>query len=123
MKARSFSQWLGLGALALGATIVQASFINAAQAAEAPNTVAVRISDLNLASSEDVMALYRRIDSAATAVCAADPVTGSKLFGSVKARCVAASVALAVAQVRSAALTAFHQQETSAAKDARKRGA
>ena len=119
MKARSLTQWLGLGALALalalGATIVQA-------AAE-PGTAAVRISDLNLASSEGVVTLYQRINSAATAVCAADPVTGSKLFGSVRARCVAASVAQAVAQVHSPALTTFHLQETAAAPDARRRGA
>jgi len=123
MKSRSFKQWLGVGALALGATIVQASFINAAQAAEEPGTAAVRIGDLDLASAADVATLYQRINSAATLVCAADPVTGAKLFGNDKARCVAASEAQAVAQVRSAELSAFHQQETAAAQDARRRGA
>jgi UrcA family protein len=123
MKSISFRKALGIGALALSATILQASFINAAQAAEEPGTVAVRISDLNLASAADVTTLYQRINSAAESVCAADPVTGAKLFGNAKARCVAASVTRAVTQVHSAQLTAFHQQETTAAQDARKRGA
>ena len=115
MKIRSISRWLGLGALALSATIVQA-------AAE-PGTAAVRFSDLNLASSADVATLYQRIDSAAALVCAADPVTSAKLFGNDKARCIAASVAKAVAQVHSEALTAFYQQETAEAQEARKRRA
>jgi UrcA family protein len=123
MKTRSFKQWLGVGALALGATIVQASFINAAQAAEEPGTVTVRVSDLNLASAADVATLYQRINSAASLVCAEDTATGAKLFGNAKARCVAASVARAVEQVHSSVLSAYHQQETAETQDARRRGA
>ncbi|MGH8213372.1 MAG: UrcA family protein [Rhodanobacteraceae bacterium] len=114
MKNRSIRKWLSMGALALSATIVQASFINAARAAEEPGTAAVRIGDLNLASSVDVATLYGRINSAATRVCTTDAQTGEKLFGNDKTRCVAASVSRAVAEVQNAGLTAFHQQEVAA---------
>ncbi len=51
MKARSFTHYLGTGMLAIGATFVQASFVNAAHAGE-------------------------------------EPVTGSRLIATAKARCV-----------------------------------
>ncbi len=123
MKTRSFKQWLGVGVLAFSATILQASFINAAQAAEEPGTVTVRVSDLDLTSAADVATLYQRINSAASLVCAEDTATGAKLFGNAKARCVAASVARAVEQVHSPVLSAYHRQETAEAQDARRRGA
>jgi len=107
---------LASGAFALGLTMMQASFVNVAQGAEAPVAMAVRVSDLNLAKAADVATLYQRIGAAASTVCTADQLTGAKLFGNERARCVAASLAVAVANVHSAALSAYHLQATAAGK-------
>ena len=123
MNSVSIRKNLAAAALAFGFTIVQASFVNVAQGAEEPAAVAVRYGDLDLTATGDVALLYQRINAAAAAVCRVNPLTGSKLPGNERTRCVAASVALAVTDVNSIMLSAYHLQETAAAKDARRRGA
>ena len=67
MKKYSLAQNLGIGMLAVCATVVQASFVMAAHATDAPPAQAIRSSDLDLAKSADVATLYRRIHTAARA--------------------------------------------------------
>lgn len=123
MKTNAFTRIMGVAVLALGATVVQASLVNSATAADAPGEQAVRISDFNLSKSADVTRLYQRIHAAAEAVCGTQATTGSHLPSVAQRRCVDGAVDGAVRQLHNDSLTAYHQQETRDQKEARRRGA
>lgn len=106
MNTCRFARLAGLGLLAIGATIVQASFVNTAFAGEQ----AVRIGDLDLNKSADVARLYNRIRAAAESVCGVGPITGTLLPGNGHLRCVEETVATAVARMHNEQLSAYHQQ-------------
>ena len=69
MKASRFARLAGVGMLAIGATIVQAAFVNAASAGVPTGRQVVRFSDLDLNRNADVARLYHRIRTAAESVC------------------------------------------------------
>jgi len=109
MKAGKFARLAGAGMLAIGATIVQASFVNAASAGVPAGPMAVRISDLDLNKSADVARLYKRIRAAAETSCGVDSLTGTRLLTSGQRNCVEEAVTTAVAQVHNEQLSAYHQ--------------
>jgi UrcA family protein len=86
---------------------------NAAQAGEPDNAVAhkvVSFKDLNLNSAEGVEVLYKRIRSAAYAVCA-DPNRYD--LSEFKLRpCIDGAMSRAIAQVNSPMLTSLYQEKT-----------
>ena len=123
MKKYSLAQNLGIGMLAVCATVVQASFVMAAHATDAPNAQAIRSSDLDLAKSTDVATLYHRIRTAAEAVCGTGVTTGSRLPSRAWQTCVADAVNGAVARINKASLSAYHHQELVGSKEAGKPGA
>jgi len=112
MKASGFSSYLGMGMLAIGATFLQASMVNAAHAADSPPRQTIRVSDLDLSKSEDVAKLYHRIQDAAEATCGSASVTGSILTKNVHLQCVAETVERTVSKFNNATLSAYHKQET-----------
>ena len=109
MKARSFKQWMGVGALALSATVVQVSFVSSAFAGVPAGQVKVRISDLDLNKKADVVRLYHRIRNAAISACGADELTGTRLLSSGQQHCVDEAIAAAVSQLHNDQLTAYLQ--------------
>ena len=109
MKTSKFARLAGLGLLAIGATIMQASFVNAASAGVPAGQLAVRISDLDLNKSADVARLYKRIRAAAETACGVDSLTGTRLLNSGQRNCVEEAVGTAVAQVHNEQLSAYHQ--------------
>lgn len=123
MKTNAFTRLMGMGVLAIGATVVQASFVNSAAAAEAPGQQAVRVSDLNLSKSADVAILYRRIRDAAEAACGPKMVTGSYLPRAAQQRCVGEAIDSTIVHLHNDLLSAYHQQEARDQKDLRHRGA
>ena len=62
----------------------------------------VSFTDLNLASPADRQTLDRRIERAARAICATNPVTETQAVASERARCIEATVAGAQMQVGAA---------------------
>lgn len=123
MKNQLFARHISVGMLALCATFVQASMVAVSHAAEAPSAQAIRISDLDLAKTEDVAKLYRRIHSAAEAVCSSGAITGTRLPAKAQPRCLNEAVDGAIARINKAALWAYHRQETASSKEAGKPGA
>ena len=107
MKSRSFKQWLGVGVLALGATIVQFSSVNPAFAAVPAGQVRVRMGDLDLGQQADVARLYQRIRNAAVDACGADQLTGTRLLSTAQQHCVDEAIATAVSQVHNEQLSAY----------------
>lgn len=74
--------------LAAAAFLGAATVIAAPAAAEAPASVAVKYSDLNLTSSAGQARLERRIDKAARSICGMDEVsTGTRLPSAVGREC------------------------------------
>jgi UrcA family protein len=73
MKASGFARLAGLGLLAIGATVVQAAFVNTAFAGVPAGQQVVRLGDLDLNKSADVARLYRRVQAAADSACGAAP--------------------------------------------------
>jgi UrcA family protein len=122
MKAGKFTRLVGSGLLAIGASIVQASFVNVAFAGVPTGQEAVRISDLDLNRSADVARLYKRIRAAAESACGVAELTGTHLQSSSQRHCVEEAIASAVAQVHNAQLSAYHQQETKAPRAAARPG-
>jgi UrcA family protein len=122
MNTSNFVRLAGLGLLAIGASIVQASFVNVAFAGVPTGQEAVRISDLDLNKSADVARLYKRIRAAAESACGVEALTGTHLLSSSQRNCVGEAVASAVAQVHNAQLSAYHQQESKAPKAAARPG-
>jgi UrcA family protein len=112
METSKFVRLAGLGLLAIGATIVQAAFVNAASAGVPEGQQAVRVGDLDLNKSADVARLYKRIRAAAESACGAGPVTGTRLPTSGQRNCVEEAIATTVAQLHNEQLSAYHQQET-----------
>jgi UrcA family protein len=84
----------------------------AAVAAEAPPAVTVRYSDLNLNSAQDVVSLYKRIESAATEVCrsAEGPESVNRIFWTAWNKCFYHAIAKAVRTVHNDKLSAYHWQ-------------
>ena len=107
MKSRSFKQWLGVGALALGATIVQFSSVSPAIAGVPAGQVKVRVSDLDLGQQANVARLYQRIRDAAVDACGAEQLTGTRLLSSTQQHCVDEAIATAVSQVHNEQLSAY----------------
>ena len=71
----------------------------------------VQFADLDLTRSAGVAVLYARIKSAAREVC--EPINARALAASQAAhKCVAESIARAVADVNAAALTGYHLAKT-----------
>ena len=124
MKTNVFARFVSMGVLAIGATVVQVSFVNSASAAEAPgNQAIIKVSDLDLSRSADVAKLYRRIHDAAEAACGPEMVTGSYLPRAAQQRCVVEAIDSTIARLHNASLSAYHQQETREQKETRRRGA
>lgn len=107
MKSRSFKQWLGVGALALGATIVQFAAVNPATAAVPAGQVKVRVGDLDLGQQANVARLYQRIRGAAVDACGADELTGTRLLTASQQHCVDEAIATAASQVHNDELSAY----------------
>lgn len=118
MKTSGFARLAGVSMLALGATIVQASFVNTAFAGAPAGEQAVRTGDLDLNKSADVARLYNRIRAAAESVCGVGPVTGTLLPGNGHLHCVEEAVATTVARMHNEQLSAFHQGKSNASKAA-----
>jgi len=107
MKPRSFKQWLGVGALAIGTTIVQFSSVNPAFAEVPAGHVKVRMGDLDLGRPADVARLYQRIRDAAVDACGADQLTGTRLLSTAQQHCVDEAIATAVSRVHDERLSSF----------------
>ena len=107
MKSRSLKQWLGVGALALGATIVQFSSVSPAIAGVPAGEVKVRVSDLDLGHQADVALLYQRIRIAAVDACGAEQLTGTRLLSTSQKHCVDEAISTAVSQVHNEHLSAY----------------
>ena len=122
MNISKVSRLAGLGLLAIGATIVQASLVNAASASVPDGQLAVRISDLDLNKGADVARLYKRIHTAAEAACGADAQTGTHLLSDAQRNCIEEAVGSAVAKVHNEQLSAYHQQGSKAPKAAARPG-
>ena len=120
--ASSPARLAGVGMLAIGATIVQAAFVNAASAGVPTGRQVVRFSDLDLNRNADVARLYHRIRTAAESVCGADPPTGSHLLSNIQRNCLVEAIGTAVAQVHNEQLSAYHQQEAKGLKAAARPG-
>ena len=123
MKTNAFTRLKGMGVLAVGATVVQASFVNSATAAEAPTQQTVKFGVLDLSKSAGVTRLYQRIHAAAEAACGPQATTGSRLPSVAQQRCVDEAVDSAVMQLHNELLTAYRQQETRDQKETRHPGA
>jgi UrcA family protein len=117
MKSNSIKSYIGIGVLALSATVGQAWMVSAARAENAPSPQSLRIvvSDLDLSKTSDVATLYARIKSAAVQACGADVVTGSRLPSGSKRQCTTQAVDGAVSQINNASLSAYHKQEATKA--------
>jgi UrcA family protein len=98
--------------LAVAGAFAALAVSTATFAGDGTQSVAVRYDDLNLASSAGVEALYRRISSAARAVC---PDEHSRELAVVAAseRCQANAVAEAVRQVNNPQLAVVHASRVS----------
>lgn len=107
MKSRSFKQWLGVGALAVGATIVQFSSVSPSIAAVPAGQVKVRVSDLDLGQQADVARLYQRIRDAAVDACGAEELTATRLLTLSQQHCVDEAIATAVSQVHNEQLSSY----------------
>ena len=123
MKGNAFTRLMGMGVLAIGATVMQASLVNSAAAAEAPDQQTVRVGDLDLSKSADVAKLYRRIHDAAEAVCGPEMVTGSYLPRAAQQRCVVEAINSTIVRLHNDLLSAYYQQETRDQKEAHRPGA
>jgi len=75
-------------------------------------TRTIKYGDLDLARSAGAATLYSRIQNAARAVC--EPATSSRAWESIRLthRCVEQSIARAVADVNSPALTSYYVSKT-----------
>jgi UrcA family protein len=88
-----------------------ALFASATSAAELPQSITVRYTDLNLDRAADVARLYHRIEAAAQSICGARDLEVSDWVDSQWQRCVDAAVAQAVGRVDRPALSAYHQRQ------------
>jgi len=108
-KLTTFRRSLAVaGAFALAVTTV--TF--AAPPSDAAPSVTVRYDDLNLASTAGVDALYRRISSAASAVCRDEHTRDLTLQAAVE-HCRANAIAQAVAEVKNPQLAVVHATHVS----------
>lgn len=110
MNSSRFARRAGVALLAVGATIAQAAFVNAASAGVPAGAVTVRFSDLDLSSGDDVARLYRRIRVAAESSCGVDESKDARLYSSRDRNCVDEAVGTGVATINNGQLSAFHQR-------------
>lgn len=104
---------LGLGAMAVvatlaTATVLEVAIISSANAAEPQR--AISLHGLDLKRPADVAVLYDRIRQASEAVCEVGPQTGSHLRSAAQQRCVSASIDSAVKTIDRAELSQYHRQ-------------
>ena len=88
-----------------------ALFAAATAAAEPPQSVTVRFTDLDLNRPADVAQLYHRIRNAAQSACGARDLELTNWDDPDWHRCVYVAIGQAVAQVDRPALTAYHQRQ------------
>ena len=88
-----------------------ALFAAATSAAELPQSVTVRYTDLNLDRPADVGRLYSRIRGAAESVCGDDDVAHNLWVNPAWQRCVSDAIGRAVFQVDQPALSAYYQRQ------------
>jgi UrcA family protein len=99
---------IGIATLAAGLAVNQAS---AAESDDAPRSVVVRYSDLNLSQPQDARTLYDRIQRAARVACGDVSSADLARFGQFRS-CVDRAVANAVAAVSAQQVTEIHQAQT-----------
>lgn len=99
---------IGIATLAAGLAVNQAS---AADSDDAPRSVVVRYSDLNLSRPQDARTLYSRIQTAARVACGDIPSSDLARFGQFHS-CVDRAVTNAVAAVSVQQVTEIHEAET-----------
>ena len=99
---------IGIATLAAGLVVNQAS---AAPSDDAPRSVVVRYSDLNLTQPQDARALYARILTAARIACGDVSSADLARFGQFKV-CVNQAVTNAVATVNVHQVTEIHQAQS-----------
>jgi UrcA family protein len=112
---RNVSRVLGVRALLTAVALTLAASMAHAQPADM-QTLAVKSSDLNLATPEGNRTLYHRIVVAAEKVCSTPPATGSRLPINSRS-CVKKAIAQAVKATKSAQLA--EMMEADGAIDAR----
>ena len=112
MRKYSIRQHLGLGLLALGATLAQGTMIGTAYAGDEQSKQAITLRDLDLSKEADVARLYRRIRAAAESVCGDGQLTGTRISNSAQVHCIAAAMDRAVASINKAEVSAYHRHES-----------
>ena len=88
----------------------------AASADEPTGQQKIRISDFDLNKHDDVVRLYRHINTAAMDACGGEDRTGSLLQSAGQQACVKQAIDRTVAKIHSEQLTAYHDNVTSAQK-------
>ena len=114
IASRGFAR-AALTVLASGFVAVTASVANAAPVAVDAPTISISYADLNLATEQGTVALYRRIVNAAHQVCDTSSGPSARLAAQAQ-RCVDEAVARAVNEVQSpklAELQAAHTRRVS----------
>lgn len=99
---------IGIATLAAGLAVNQAS---ADESDEAPRSVVVRYSDLNLSQPQDAGRLYSRIRNAARVACGDIPSADLARFGQFH-NCVERAVTNAVAAVGARQVTAIYEAQS-----------
>lgn len=94
--------------LALIGGAMLSSHVLAGEPSDLPS-ITVKFADLNLQTPAGVEALYKRIHSAATQVCASDDRYPSML--TYDRKCAAGAETQAIEKVHNAALSAFYQRK------------
>lgn len=100
-----------LGAVLAGAFALVLGEASAAPAPDASASATVRYDDLNLATEQGTLALYRRIVAAARAVCPSED-TRDLMAVELSRRCQARAIDSAVRDVHSSRLAALRSSET-----------
>lgn len=98
--------------LSVCATLLQASMIMSADAAQSTVSQSIRIADLNSSKSTDVAVLYSRIRRAADAVCGPSMITGSRIPTGAQRACVTETTEQTVRKINQSPLTTYHAEQT-----------
>lgn len=99
---------IGIATLAAGLAVNQAS---ATESDDAPRSVVVRYSDLNLGQPQDARTLYARIQTAARVACGDVASSDLARYGQFHS-CVDRAVANAVAAVKARQVTEIHEAQS-----------
>ena len=106
--------------LSLLATVLSALSVNIALADEGATQafnndgITVTYHDLNLANSEGLDSLYRRVESAARKVCGVENFRVSLNIARKNRDCVSSSINAAIGQIGDTRLTALHRAKVEA---------